>query len=135
MKTLTRSELAKKCGVNIETLRFYEKRGLIDPARSGAGYRLYSREDEIKIVFIKNARNLGFTLPEIEDLLNLNVKKKRTCKPVLIKTREKLGEVEEKIKGLNSMRKALTQLIGKCENSIPTNACPILDSFDSGLEV
>ncbi len=72
METMTRSELAKECGVNIESLRYYEKRRLIDPPkRSEVGYRLYSREDAARIRFIQNAKKLGFTLNEIMELLKL----------------------------------------------------------------
>lgn len=131
MDGLTRSELAKKCGVNIESLRYYEKRQLIDPSRSQSGYRMYSEEDAAKIGFIKSARNLGFTLKEIGDLMKLRVDKKRSCDSVLVKARKKREEVENKIKDLRSMRKALNQLIGQCEKALPTNDCPILSSFEA----
>ena len=73
---MTRSKLAKECGVNIESLRYYEKRRLIDPPkRSEVGYRLYSKEDAARIRFIQNAKKLGFTLNEILELLKLRVKK------------------------------------------------------------
>lgn len=132
MEYLKRSELAKRCGVNIESLRYYEKRKLIDPPRrSPAGYRLYSEEDAIKIRFIKNAQSLGFTLQEIGDLLKLRVSENRSCESVLIKARKKLGEVERKISDLKSMKKALKKLVGRCEEAAPTNDCPILSSFES----
>lgn len=132
MDGLTRSELAKKCGVNIESLRYYEKRQLIDPSRSQAGYRMYSEEDAAKIRFIKSARSLGFTLKEIGDLMKLRVDKKRSCDSVLVKARTKREEVENKIKDLRCMRKALDKLIGRCEKALPTNDCPILSSFEFG---
>lgn len=131
MDGLTRGELAKICGVNIESLRYYEKRKLIDPPpRSPAGYRLYSEEDAARIGFIKSARNLGFTLEEIGDLMKLRVDKKKSCDSVLVKAKKKRDEVENKIKDLRSMRKVLDQLIGQCEKSLPTNDCPILSSFE-----
>ncbi len=75
METLTRGKLAKRSGVNIETLRYYEKRNLIDPPRrSEAGYRLYTPADILRIRFIKNAQKLGFTLKEIRELLKLRIK-------------------------------------------------------------
>ncbi len=132
MEGLTRSEVAKQCGVNIESLRYYEKRRLIDPPpRTPAGYRMYSREDAVKIGFIKNARNLGFTLNEINDLMKLRVDRKKSCDSVLVKARNKRKEVDQKIRDLKSMRKTLDQLIGKCEKSVLTNDCPILSSFES----
>ena len=132
MEGLTRSQLAKKCQVNIETLRYYEKRKLLaPPPRSVSGYRLYSEEDAAKIRFIKNAQKLGFTLKEIGDLLKLRVRKNSSCESVLNKAQKKLNEVEKKIKDLKSMQSVLDQLIGQCEKSLPTNDCPILSSFES----
>jgi len=136
MKGLTRSEVAKKCGVNIETLRYYEKNNIIEPPqRSISGYRMYSEEDVIKIKFIKNARNLGFTLKEISDLMKLRVDKKKNCDSVIVKARQKREEVDQKIKDLKAMRKALVQLINKCEESELTNDCPILSTFETGKKI
>ncbi|MCH8209302.1 MAG: heavy metal-responsive transcriptional regulator [Nitrospinae bacterium] len=136
MKTMTRGELAKECGVHIEALRYYEKRRLIDPPkRSEVGYRLYTREDAAKIRFIRNAQKLGFTLNEIMELLKLRVNKNESCEPVMEKAQKKLAEVEQKIKGLKSMKKVLKQLIHRCEESALTSDCPILGSFESGREL
>ncbi|MEE9232429.1 MAG: heavy metal-responsive transcriptional regulator [Nitrospirales bacterium] len=136
METMTRSELAKECGVNIESLRFYEKRRLIDPPkRSEVGYRLYSREDAARIRFIQNAKKLGFTLNEIMELLKLRVKKNESCESVLAKTQTKLNEVDQKIKGLKSMKKVLKQMIHQCQEATLTSDCPILCSFESGREL
>ena len=136
MKTMTRGELAKECGVNIESLRYYEKRRLIDPPmRSEIGYRLYSKEDAARIRFIRNAQKLGFTLNEILELLKLRVNKNESCESVLKKTKKKLNEVEQKIRGLKSMKKVLKQMIHRCEESTLTSDCPILGSFESGREL
>ncbi len=132
METLTRGELAKRSGVNIETLRYYEKRKLIDPPRrSEAGYRLYTPTDILRIRFIKNAQKLGFTLKEIRELLKLRIKTNSSCDLVLKKAEHKRTEIRVKIKDLQSMKRALDQLIHKCEQSIPTEDCPILESFES----
>ena len=136
MKTMTRGELAKECGVNIEALRYYEKRRLIDPPkRSEVGYRLYSKEDAARIRFIRNAQKLGFTLNEIMELLKLRVNKNESCESVLGKAQKKLNEVAQKIKGLKSMKKVLKQLIHQCKESMPTSDCPILGSFESGRKL
>lgn len=134
---MTRSELAKRCGVNIETLRYYEKRNLMDPPpRSDAGYRLYNTDDMLKIRFIKNAKRLGFTLKEIAELMKLRVEKKAGCESVVLaKARKKRDEVEGKIKALQSMKKVLDQLVRKCERSVPTEDCPILESFESTTKI
>lgn len=132
METLTRGKLAKRSGVNIETLRYYEKRNLIDPPRrSEAGYRLYTPADILRIRFIKNAQKLGFTLKEIRELLKLRIKINTSCDSVLKKAEHKRAEIMVKIKDLKSMKRALDQLIHKCEESIPTEDCPILESFES----
>ena len=136
MKTMTRGELAKECGVNIEALRYYEKRKLIDPPkRSEVGYRLYSKVDAARIHFIRNAQKLGFTLNEIMELLKLRVNKNESCELVLGKAQKKLNEVAQKIKGLKSMKKVLKQLIHQCKESMPTSDCPILGSFESGRKL
>lgn len=132
MTSLTRSELAKKTGVNIETLRYYETRKLIDPPpRSEAGYRLYPQEEIARIRFIKNAQRLGFTLNEIKDLLKLRIETNSNCDSVLKRAEYKRAEITIKIKDLQSMKRALDQLIHKCEKSIPTEDCPILKNFES----
>jgi Hg(II)-responsive transcriptional regulator len=136
MVTMTRGELAKECGVNIESLRYYEKRRLINPPkRSEVGYRLYSREDAARIRFMQNAKKLGFTLNEIMELLKLRVKKNENCESVLAKTQIKLDEVDQKIKGLKSMKKVLQQMIHQCQEATLTSDCPILCSFESGREL
>jgi DNA-binding transcriptional MerR regulator len=135
METLTRGELAKRSRVNIETLRYYEKRNLIDPPRrSEAGYRLYTPADILRIRFIKNAQKLGFTLKEIRELLKLRIKLNSSCDSVLKKAEYKRTEIMVKIKDLQSMKRALGQLIHKCEQSIPTDDCPILSSFEKNIK-
>ena len=127
---MTRSELAKKCGVNIETLRYYEKRKLLGPPpRSESGYRLYSEEDAVKIRFIKNAQKLGFTLKEIGDLLKLRVRQSAPSESVLIRAQKKLEEIEKKIRDLRSMKKTLQILAGRCQAEGPTSACAPLHSL------
>ena len=130
IENMTRGELAKKCGVHIETLRYYETKKILDPPkRSESGYRLYTREDAVKISFIKNAQKLGFTLKEISDLLKLRLYKEKSCDKAMEKAQEKLVDIEKKIKTLNIIKKALKELIKQCEESIPTTDCPILSKF------
>lgn len=129
---LKRGEFARKCGVHISTLRYYEKCRLLNPPpRSKAGYRLYSEKDIAKINFIKNAQKLGFSLKEISELMKLRIREGKTCDPVLKKAQDKLDQVEQKLKNLKSMRKVLKGLITKCNKDAPASECPILESFDS----
>jgi len=135
MGYLKRGELARRCGVNIEAVRYYENRRLLDPPlRSEKGYRLYTGADAVRIRFIKNAQKLGFTLDEIVELLKLRVRKGKACGPVLKKAQSKLDEVEEKIRDLKSMRKILSKLIEKCRKNSATSDCPILESFEMKAE-
>jgi MerR family transcriptional regulator, Zn(II)-responsive regulator of zntA len=132
METMTRGELAKKCGVNIEALRYYEKRKLIDPPkRSETGYRLYTEDDVTRIRFIKNAQKLGFSLNEILELLKLRIYKNKSCEEARKKSQAKLEDVDNKIKTLKIIKRSLKELIKQCEEAIPTNHCPILSEFET----
>ncbi|MGP0565487.1 MULTISPECIES: heavy metal-responsive transcriptional regulator [unclassified Nitrospina] len=129
----TRSKLAQQCGINIEVLRYYEKKGLIEPpARSPSGYRLYTDDYIHRIQFIRNAKEVGFTLSEISELLRLRTTRTRQCRTVMTQAEKKLTEVDQKIQSLQSIKKALKGLISKCQKTVPSEECPILTSFDSG---
>ena len=133
---MTRGELAKECGINIETLRYYEKKKVIEPPkRSAVGYRLYCKEYVVKIRFIQNAKKLGFTLNEISEFLNMRVDKKGHCDSAKGKAQNKLDEVEQKIKAFKSMRAVLKQLIHRCKENELTGDCPVLGSLESGREL
>ncbi|MEN8262859.1 MAG: heavy metal-responsive transcriptional regulator [Nitrospirota bacterium] len=101
METLTIGKLAKRANVNIETIRYYERRGLITkPHRRDSGYREYPDETEKRILFIKRAKDLGFSLNEIDDLLSLKIDPKTTCSDIKSKAEAKISDVENKIKDL-----------------------------------
>ncbi len=108
MEYLTTGRLAKEAGVKIDTVRYYEKRGLIPkPPRKDSGYRMF-REDAVKrIIFIKHAQEIGFSLHEIEELLFLRVSSKTTCREVKKRTEAKIAEVDEKILNLQRIKRAL----------------------------
>ena len=126
-----RSELAKVCGVNIEALRYYEKRRLLDPPRrTSSGYRIYSNTDITRVHFIKNAQKLGFSLKEILELLRLRVDKEKSCERAMKRAQAKLEDIENKIKTLKVIKKALKELIQQCEETVPTTSCPILSRFE-----
>lgn len=130
---MTRSEVAEKVGVNPETLRFYERRELIpNPPRSDGGVRLYDERYVDRLRFIQRAKDLGFTLDEIKDLLDLRVSDEATCRDVKARAEDKLREVEEKIRNLAQIREALSQLAEACEDAEgPTTDCPILDAMET----
>jgi DNA-binding transcriptional MerR regulator len=133
---ITIGKVAKLAGVNIQTIRFYERKGLV-PAigRKGSdmvhsGYRIYNEDAVRKIQFIKNAQRLGFTLKEIASLLNLRVSQRGKCGSVKRKAEIKLKEVQEKMVSLKALEKALLSLIRACHSQAPTESCPILKSLE-----
>lgn len=127
----TIGQLAKLVGVNIQTIRYYERLNLLGPsARRPSGYRLYGHEEEQRLRFIKNAQTLGFTLHEIEELLNLRVSSTARCGNVQQTAQTKLKQVEAKVRDLRALAKALRNLIDACKASQPTDRCPILTSLE-----
>ncbi|MBI1745912.1 MAG: heavy metal-responsive transcriptional regulator [Acidobacteria bacterium] len=132
MKVLTIGQLAKKAQVNIETIRYYERRGLIpEPPRRDSGYRQYSAEHVAYIQFIQRAKTLGFSLKEISELLSLRVNPRTTCGDVKQRAEAKIADMEEKIQILESFKAALQRLVTACRGRGPTSECPILEAMNS----
>ncbi len=132
MESLTRGQLAKKTGIGTEALRFYERKGLIpDPPRSESGYRLYPALVLGRLRFIKRAKNLGFSLEEISDLLQLRVDPSTTSAQVREKAEAKLEEVVSKMRDLEKIRNALEKLTAACRGAEPSGDCPILEALES----
>ena len=132
MQTMTRGEIARRTGVNIETVRYYEQRGLIPrPSRSASGYRTYTEDYVERILFIKRAQELGFTLQEIVELLSLRVDPEMDRGEVKQRAEAKLADIEEKIRTLQRMKRALTKLTAACDGCGSTNECPILEALES----
>lgn len=129
---MTRGEIAEKADVNPETLRYYEREKLIPkPPRSDGGFRLYDESYVDRLRFIQRAQDLGFTLAEIKDLLEMRVDDGATCRDVKAQAEEKIGEVKAKIQDLKRIRDALSRLAEACEESEgPTSACPILEAME-----
>lgn len=129
---MTRGEIADKADVNPETLRYYERKDLIPtPPRSDGGFRLYDESYVDRLRFIQRAQDLGFTLAEIKDLLDLRVDDEATCRDVKAQAEDKLADVEEKIRDLKRIRNALSRLADACEGrGGPTSTCPILDAME-----
>jgi Hg(II)-responsive transcriptional regulator len=129
-ETLRTGELARRAGVNVQTLRYYERRGLLKaPRRRESGYREYTPEAVKLIRFIKGAQDLGFTLAEIDELIALrNGSGPRD--EVRRLAAAKLADIEKKIQQLQSMRQALSQLVQTCACATGTLECPILEALD-----
>lgn len=132
MTLLSIGKVAKRAGTSVETIRFYERKGLLqEPQRKESGYRQYLEEDIRKLVFIQHAKNLGFSLNEIKDLISLQTDGKSTSRAVKDLAEHKLQDIEDKIKMLQRMRKTLKHLVDKCPGEGPTSQCPILDALSS----
>jgi MerR family transcriptional regulator, copper efflux regulator len=127
---LTVGELAKRCDVNAESIRFYEGKGLLPkPQRSASGYRMYSGETVQRLTFIKHAQTLGFSLKEIKELLVLRIDPKTTCADVRARSTAKMAEIDSKVHALLAMMKALKRIVASCSGRGPVSQCPILDSL------
>ena len=127
---MTRSEVAKRAGVSRETVRYYEKRGLIpSPSRTAAGYRQYTEEYVERIRFVRRAQELGFTLQEINELLALRADPEVSSSAVKKQAEAKIAEVEEKIRDLSRIKKALSRLITSCGQEQPSANCPIMEAL------
>jgi MerR family mercuric resistance operon transcriptional regulator len=125
VETLTIGALASAAGVNIETVRYYERRGLLEePPRSPAGYRQYSSDDLWRLRFIARAKGLGFTLGEIADLIGDDGR--RSAAGVLGAARAKIASVEERQRDLAEVRQRLSRLVDLCQDGDPS-ACTALD--------
>lgn len=128
---VTIGEMAKNAGVGVETVRFYEREGLLpEPPRRPSGYRHYSPETVRRLLFIRRTKDLGFSLDEIRELLGLRVNPRTSCGEVKRRAEGKIADIEKKMAELHRMRKALSRLASSCSGRGPTSACPILDAME-----
>ena len=124
-RELTIGKLAERAGVNVETIRYYQRRGILDePQKPLGGYRRYPVDTAKRVRFIKRAQALGFTLEEVTGLLRLN--DAGTCAETRELAARKLALIEQKLTDLGVMRKALARLVRACDTS-SGKACPIID--------
>ncbi len=131
MKPLTIGHLAREAGVNLETVRYYERQGLLaKPPRSASGYRLFPSDAARRLRFIRRAQELGFSLKEIRELLSLRVSRRTTSADIRTRAEAKIVDIEAKIKNLESMKKTLRKLTRVCDGCSPVAQCPILESLD-----
>lgn len=131
MKAFTVGQVAKRAGVGIETVRFYERHGLLDePERRESGYRQYGDDDVAVLRFIRRAKRLGFTLKEIKALLALRLDGSATRSDVRGQATAKVEDIEAKIRDLRRMRDALAGLIAVCHGDGPATGCPILEALN-----
>jgi len=115
----------------LETVRYYERQGLLaKPPRSASGYRLFPSDAARRLRFIRRARELGFSLKEIRELLSLRVSRRTTSADIRTRAEAKIVDIEAKIKSLESMEKTLRKLTRVCDGCSPVAQCPILESLD-----
>jgi MerR family mercuric resistance operon transcriptional regulator len=124
--------LSGRTGVNIETIRYYERIGLLPaPPRSAGRHRLYEDGHRRRLVFIRRARELGFSLEDVRALLGLGGAHDLTCRDVLALTRHHIGAIRAKIRDLRRLERTLTDLAARCQGAeVPE--CPILDAIGDG---
>jgi len=133
MKTLTISKVALKAGVGVETVRFYERKGLVQqpPKPSNGGYRIYPTERVDRIRFIRQAQELGFSLREIEELLSLRTDPATDCADVRERAQTKLNEITRKIDLMMGIQTALEKLITACPGQGALQLCSIIEAIET----
>jgi len=132
----TISRVASAADVNVQTVRYYERRGLFPATRrTTSGYRQYADEAVARLRFIKHAQALGFSLKEIQELLSLRIRRSAACDTVERKTREKIGLVQRRIVDLQRMKRTLERLAAACSARRPTDDCPILEALEDHADI
>lgn len=127
MQTWTIGKVAKQAGVGIDTVRFYERKGLLlEAARTRSGYRLYSADDVDRLRFIRRAKRLGFSLEEIAELLELDAAKGSRASVKRLAER-RLAELDQKLRELTAIRDALAALVSRCSGQGSVKGCPIIE--------
>ncbi|MCW1241924.1 Hg(II)-responsive transcriptional regulator [Bacillus pretiosus] len=123
-------ELAKKCNVNKETIRYYERIGIIpEPFRTDSGYRVYSEHVVNRLNFIKRMQELGFTLNEIDKLLGVVDRDEAKCHDMYDFTIQKLGDIQHKIQDLKRIEQMLIDLKERCPENKEIYECPIIETL------
>ncbi len=131
MDSLTISQVAKGSGINLQTVRYYERQGLLAPtSRTDAGYRIFSPEAVRRIRFIKRGQELGFSLKEIKELLSLRIDARTTQADIRKRAQAKITDVEQKIRHLKAIKASLLRMTEDCSGCGSLKDCPILEGLD-----
>ena len=129
MSARTIGRTAREADVNVETIRFYERKGLLEkPPTPSSGFREYSEEHVRRIRFIKRAQQIGFTLAETAELLSISAQ--GSCAEVRGRAETKLGDIAAKISELERMQRALRDVVSRCASNEELSDCPVLDALD-----
>jgi Hg(II)-responsive transcriptional regulator len=128
------SEAASQAGVNVQTIRYYERRGLLpSPRRRPSGYRDFQADTVRRVRFIKRAQDLGFSLDEIAELLQLRAARPRNRTRIRLIAERRVQQIEQKIADLEAMRTVLRELVHRCQAGT-TPECPIIEAFEEPQE-
>jgi MerR family transcriptional regulator, copper efflux regulator len=124
-------EVALQAEVNLQTIHYYERQGLLSaPPRSATNYRLYPTDAVRRVRFIKRAQQLGFSLKEIKELLSLRAAPGTQCTDIRQRAEQKIRELDAKMATMARMRSALAKVMQECQGDVPVSECAILDSLD-----
>lgn len=131
MRALKIGEVAKRSEVGVETVRYYERQGLLaEPERLPSGYRQYDESVVARLQFIRNAKELGFTLAEIKELIGLWFDVNTKCIHVRQRSEQKVIDIDDKIRLLQKMKRSLKKIISQCENRDTIDECPLWLGLD-----
>lgn len=131
LEKMTIGDLSKLSGVAIETIRYYEQVGILNPvSRSASGYRIFNSDSLKTLHFLKHAQKLGFSLSDIKELLKLKADKKSNCGIVKRKAKQHLKMVNDRIEKLLFIKNILGNLVEQCNDGKTDSRCPILDCFE-----
>ena len=123
-------QLSRRTGVPIDTVRYYERQGLLPPPeRRASGYRQYGQPDIARLRFIRRAKELGFSLQDIHDLLRLSSQADADRSEVRALAQQRLTDIERKLRELEAMRATLAHLVGQCSGQGSLEGCPIIDTL------
>ncbi len=133
---MTIGKLAEMVDINLETIRFYQREGILkEPAKRANGYRYYSEDHALRLTFIKRAKDLGFTLKEIKELFEMNTKSRATCGFVKTRAEEKINEIDQKIDDLKRIKSSLQDLTRACDSgSAEMKLYRVMDCFDTNCK-
>lgn len=135
MDTFTIGQLAACTDVSVETIRYYERKGLLDqPRRPEVGYRRYQEDARRRLTFIRKAKALGFTLGEIHELLQLSTGSDVACGSVEETATRSIRRIEEQIRSLGQMKRALGKLVAECRTGESNGNCPIIRALEEAEE-
>lgn len=130
--SLRSSTLAERGGVNLQTIRYYEREGLLPkPPRLKSGYRVFPETAVLRVHFIKRAQELGFQLSEVRQLLSIQIDPAKECSDVQRLAKAKVEDIEARIRTLQSMKRVLSKLADACPGCGPSSECPILESIEA----